>query len=475
MISDSVRKQFKAVLVYQLDRFARSRYDSAHYKNILKKNEVRVLSARENITDDASGVLMESVLEGMAEYYSVELAQKVKRGMALNAEHGYYTGGNIALGYKAVKVEGTNKKKFAVDESTSPIVRKIFEMYADENKTMAEICRYLNGQGIKTSTGVEFNKGSLKLMLRNKRYIGIYTYNDMEYPGLMPRIIDDDLFGRVQKMVKENKKASGRRKAVGEDEYLLTLRLFCGHCKEMMTGWSGRGRADKKYGYYICKGVKKEQCKKKSVRKEILEDLIVKQCRETLTDENIERIAKEIVAYNEAEQSNNEYLKRLEKSHRDNEKQQLNLMDTLKLCEDDEVKKDILAEISKMKNEAKELQTQLAIEESRKIKITRREIVFFLKDLQNGDVSDVKYRKTLINVLVNKIYIYDDKRLTIVFLSGDATREIDVNLIEDIEKEIEINCWGENGYYVGNVSPPTFPLEEPKKVPPRGHFYLRKK
>jgi DNA invertase Pin-like site-specific DNA recombinase len=86
MINDSVKRQFQGVLVYQLDRFARNRYDSATYKARLKKNGVKVLSARENISDDASGVLMEAVLEGMAEYFSAELSQKVKRGMALTAQ-----------------------------------------------------------------------------------------------------------------------------------------------------------------------------------------------------------------------------------------------------------------------------------------------------------------------------------------------------------------------------------------------------
>ena len=63
MIADGDKKLFQAVLVYQLDRFARNRYDSATYKAKLKKNGIRVLSARENISDDASGVLMEAVLD----------------------------------------------------------------------------------------------------------------------------------------------------------------------------------------------------------------------------------------------------------------------------------------------------------------------------------------------------------------------------------------------------------------------------
>lgn len=72
MIDDSKKKTFDYVLVYQLDRFARNRYDSANYKAKLKKNGVRVLSAKENITEDASGILIEGVLESMAEYYSVD-------------------------------------------------------------------------------------------------------------------------------------------------------------------------------------------------------------------------------------------------------------------------------------------------------------------------------------------------------------------------------------------------------------------
>lgn len=99
MIDDSGRNKFDYVLVYQLDRFARNRYDSAVYKNKLKKNGVRVLSARENITDDASGIIVESVLEGMAEYYSVELAQKVRRGMTDSAL-ACKALGRLPLGYK---------------------------------------------------------------------------------------------------------------------------------------------------------------------------------------------------------------------------------------------------------------------------------------------------------------------------------------------------------------------------------------
>ena len=314
MIKDSHKKSFQGIIVYQFDRFTRSRYDSVIYKELLKKNEVRVFSARENVTDDANGILIEGINELIAEFFSADFSQKIQRGMDYNAENGYVTGGNIALGYKSVPVEGINKKKFAIDEATAPIVRRIFEMYADEGKIMAEIIRYLNKQGIKTSTGGSFNKNSIRNILHNKRYIGIYTYQTkkqiIEYLGKIPRIIDDDLFERAQQILNKNKKAPARNKAVGEDEYLLTTKLFCGHCKELMTGWSGQGKSGKTHRYYKCNGSKKKLCNKKNVRKNVIEDIIVEQCRVILTDANIERIANDVVAFNEAEQRNNTNLKR---------------------------------------------------------------------------------------------------------------------------------------------------------------------
>ena len=135
MIEDSKKREFDYILVYQLDRFARNRYDSATYKAKLKKNGVRVLSAKENISDDASGVLMESVLEGMAEYYSAELSQKVRRGIHESLLKGNYIGGYILYGYDVVD------KKYVINTIEAGIVRKIFTDYANGKKTQ-EIVDY---------------------------------------------------------------------------------------------------------------------------------------------------------------------------------------------------------------------------------------------------------------------------------------------------------------------------------------------
>ena len=85
MIKDSASKKFELIIVWKLDRFARDRYDSAHYKAALRKNGVKVISATEKISEGSEGILMEAVLEGMAEYYSAELSEKVVRGLTENA------------------------------------------------------------------------------------------------------------------------------------------------------------------------------------------------------------------------------------------------------------------------------------------------------------------------------------------------------------------------------------------------------
>ena len=183
MIEDSSKGKFSRILVYSLDRFARNRYDSARYKAKLKKNGVKVLSAKENISDDPAGIVMEGVLESMAEYYSAELSQKVNRNMLLNAEKGLYNGGFVPLGYRVIEqdFDTYKKKKLVIDENTAPIVQAIFKMRANDIPVV-EIIDFLNKNGYKTGKGTEFNKNSLQNLFKNKKYIGTTTYGEKEFP-----------------------------------------------------------------------------------------------------------------------------------------------------------------------------------------------------------------------------------------------------------------------------------------------------
>ena len=191
MIRDAEKGRFSVVIVYKLDRFARNRYDSATYKAKLKRCGVRLVSAMEQLTDSPESIILEAVLEGMAEYYSANMAQNIKRGMTENALKCLATGGGRCLGYYTGE-----DKKYHIDEPAAATVRLIYEMY-DQGHTYAAIVETLNNQERKTLNGTPFNKNSLRTILHNRRYIGVYVWGDVIVEGGMPQIVDRDLWERV--------------------------------------------------------------------------------------------------------------------------------------------------------------------------------------------------------------------------------------------------------------------------------------
>ena len=386
MIADSDKHTFNAVIVYQLDRFARNRYDSAINKAKLKKNGVRVVSARENITDDASGILVEGILESMAEYYSAELSQKIHRGMSLNAQKCLSNGSNPGLGFKVAP-----DHTFYVDEDEAVIVREIFERYG-KGETVTDIIKDLNARQIKTSLGRDFNKNSLHRLLRNKRYIGTYLYKGEETPGGMPRIVNNEVFERVQSILDKNKAAPARSR--GKEEYLLTTKLFCGYCHEMMTGYGGTGKSGKAYHYYACKNAKKHLCQKKVVDKKRIEDMVVATCRQMLTDSNIQRIAEAIEAVFKSE-FDSSAMKRIKSAIQEADTAIENLWQALEKGQSVDT---IMERINKRQEEKAELEAQLAIEAKKERIISAQEVTHFLSVLQKSNFDDPLNRRAVINI-----------------------------------------------------------------------------
>lgn len=268
MIRDSYKKNFDAVIVWKLDRFSRDRIDSANYKFVLKRNGVRVISAKENISEGADGILLESLLEGYAEYYSAELAEKVKRGMTENALKAKANGVRPPFGYYVDKDE-----HYKIDEELAPIVREMFTLYLDGMR-VKDIARLMNTRGIK-NRGFDMQYNTVFRILTNRKYIGEYKFGNVVLPNGMPAIIDADTFEQVQARMKNNKKAPAMHRS--EDDYILTTKLFCGKCGAMMTGCVGTGRKNTKYRYYICNNARKHQCGKKTVKKDWIEDLVIKE------------------------------------------------------------------------------------------------------------------------------------------------------------------------------------------------------
>lgn len=200
MIKDSSKKLFDCILVWKLDRFARDRYDSAHYKAMLKKHGVKVTSATESISQGSEGILLESVLEGMAEYYSADLSEKVIRGMTENALKCKFNGGTLPIGYTI-----DDEQHFQIDPLTAPFILDTFKKYS-EGWTMTQIRDWLNDKGVKNHLGLSLNYNSVQHILKNRRYIGEFRYRDTVVPDGIPAIVPQDLFDRVQEKMAKNKK-----------------------------------------------------------------------------------------------------------------------------------------------------------------------------------------------------------------------------------------------------------------------------
>jgi hypothetical protein len=261
---------------------------------------------------------METMLEGMAAYYSKELAQKIQRGRAVSASKFQHLGHNPGLGFKVVD------KRLAIDEPNAVHVVRIYEKYAN-GETMKEIIGYMNSLGLKTSRGMPFSRTSLATILRNKRYCGIYSYQGVDTPDVIPRIVPQTLFDQVQRKLENNKGAGGRGKAV--EDYILSGKLHCGDCLVPLVGFSGTSSSLKKYRYYK---EQKNGCKSLTIPKSTIEDKVIEVIREMLTEENQQIIAREIAALCEQEQDN-PHVKRLKKLIKENDKAKANLLQSLKV------------------------------------------------------------------------------------------------------------------------------------------------
>ena len=412
MIKDSSKKLFDMIIVWKLDRFARNRYDSARYKAQLKKNGVKVVSATETISDGAEGILLESMLEGMAEYYSADLAEKVVRGMTENALKCKYNGGTPPLGYVI-----DSEQYFQIDPLTAPFVLEAFKRY-DEGATMTQIRDWLNEKGIKNTRRQEMTYNSIQHMLNNRRYIGEYSYREVIIPDGIPAIVPKDLFDRVQEKMAKNKKAPARHKA--EDNYLLTTKLFCGYCGAYLCGESGTSRTGLVHHYYKCVSVKKKraECHKKPVKKQWIEDLVVDETMKMVMDDKaIEAIVSMLMELQNRESSS---LPLYEKELKDTEAAIDNMLNAIQQGIFNKSTKARLDELEAAKDE---LENMIACEKLAKPKITEEQMMFWLHRFRKLDVSKKEHRQMLIDTFVNAIYLYDDKML-ITFNYKDGTKTI---------------------------------------------------
>ena len=445
MVKDSGKRLFDMVIVWKLDRFARNRYDSARYKAALKKNGVKVVSATEVISDGAEGIILESVLEGYAEYYSADLSEKVIRGMTENALKCKYNGGTLPLGYQV-----DSEQLFQIDPLTAPFVLEAFKQYA-EGATMTQVRDWLNEHGMKNNRGLPLNYNSVQHLLHNRRYMGEYVYRDIVVSDGIPAIVSKDLFERVQEKLAKNKKAPARHKA--EDDYLLTTKLFCGYCGAYLCGESGTSRSGRVHHYYKCVSVKKKRrvCHKKPVKKDWIEDLVVGKTMEMIMDDNtLNAIISMLMDMQDRENVN---LPLYEQQLRETNTAIQNLLNAIQQGILTKSTKNRLEELEAAKEN---LEVKIACEKLAKPKISVEFMLSWLHQFRKLDIQQKQHRQTLIDTFINAIYLYDDK-IVITFNYKNGTEIVSFDTLQTVMYN------SSHGVYGSNLDCPPAPNLEVKK------------
>ena len=440
MIKDSGKRLFDIVIVWKLDRFARNRYDSARYKATLKKNGVKVVSATEIISEGAEGIILESVLEGYAEYYSADLSEKVVRGMTDNALKCKFNGGTMPIGY-VIDAE----QHFRIDPLTAPFVLEAFKRY-DGGETISSIMNWLNEQGLTNTRGQKMTFNSVGHILHNRRYIGEFRYRDVIVPDGIPAIVPQDLFDRVQEKLAKNKKAPARHKA--EDDYLLTTKLFCGYCGAYLCGESGTSRTGKVHHYYKCVSVKKKrtECHKKPVRKKWIEDLVVGETMKMVMDDKaIEAIVSMLMDLQDRDNVN---VPLYEQQLREAETAISNLLNAI---QQGILTRSTKERLEKLEMQREELKLSILQAQMARPRYTKEQVVSWISRFKYGNVDDPQYQKQIIDTFINSIYVFDDK-LVFTYNFKDGTETI---TLAEIQAAF--------GSDLTQVAPPTA-KEHPKRM-----------
>ena len=281
-----------------------------------------------------------------------------------------------------------------------PIVKEAFEKYAD-GETVAEICRQFNARGYKTSKGTAFGKSSFTKIFRNERYIGVYTFHDYRAEDAIPAIIDKDLWDRVQLRVGKIKNAPARNKA--KVVYLLSGKIFCGHCGSKMNGNCNAGN----YCYYQCYGKKNGNvdCKKKNIRKEFIERLVAQDALSLLTDEYIEQIATIACEKNQHEIELDSALPTI----RDRIHQvDLSLNHLLKAIESGSAPDMLVKRMGELEKEKKDLQAQAKKESEDIVELDKAQVIYWLEQFRGGSIEDEEFCRMLIDLFVNSVTVWDE-------------------------------------------------------------------
>ena len=408
MLSAADSGQFDTIITWKVDRFGRNREEAAIFKAQLRRSGVSVLYAMEPIPSGAAGVLTEGMLEAIAEWYSRNLSENVTRGLRDNAAKCISNGCPI-YGYRRGP-EG----RYVIQEDEAAAVRSIFARYG-QGFSAATIAAELNASGLKTLRGSAFSGQTVIRIISNERYIGVYFWSDIRVPGGMPAIVTQKAWEEAQLM----RQKTSRHYEKHPIDFLLTGKAFCGHCGAAMVGDSGTSKTGETHYYYTCQGKKaRKGCKKKSLRKDYLEDKVLSfLVNECLTGPEREKIADAFIA-SQMEEQKNSPLASMEKELSETQKKIDNVNNAI---ESGIWNNSTAIRLKSLEDTAADL--RLSIDQyrfSQSQLVNRDRVLFFLGKMANYDLTNPVYRRRLIDTFVNAVYVYDGYiRIVVNLIEGN--------------------------------------------------------
>lgn len=421
MMKDAEHGKFQCVIAWKSDRLGRNMLQAMQNEARLNSLGVICMYVEENFDDTAAGRFALRNMMNVNQFYSESMAENIKRGLQYNAENCMVTNGNLPFGYKA-----DSSLHYALDSPKDEIVREIFMRVADGER-MVDIYTDLNGRNILTSHGKPWTKSGFNSLLHNERYKGVYIYGDIRVENGIPRIVSDELFEKVQKVLKMKKNPRGRRRSSAE--YLLTGKLFCGYCKNPMTGMSGSSKTGTVHHYYACSHKRANgatACKKKTVRKDQVEFEIAQAIKTKLNDHDVQEWIIDLLL---SRQEHYHRIPELEIMKSKREEVKISIKNMLTAIEAGIITPSTKERLMELENESSRLDNDINdLEKLSQKNYTREQILEWFSFLQSGNLDDKTYQLQLFELFLSRAYLYDDKiRLIFDFSAIDGT---DLNAID---------------------------------------------
>jgi len=471
LLEDSAKGQFDVVVAYALNRISREEKGGFYeYEKILNENNVRLEYVTEMYDEEYGGGIGKAVSVHMASEYVVQLRKCAVRGMMDNAENGRFNGGNsIPIGFKIVD-GGKKNKYYALDEKTAPFVKKAFDMYVSGNSS-GEVADYLNENGVRTTKGNLINRDTVNRMIKQPLYKGVkitvfdnkaaqrkYTVEDA-----CEAIVTEDVWNKAQ--VEQIKRSHRGKTEYHRENYILRGKLFCGICGDEMVAENGKSRsngkdkkAGEKYYYYTChskKYVKGEgKCKKKPIRKELVEDAVLEAITNSIWDSKIIKEYETALRQEEKKNGLNRRKEELKAQLAKHRAAQRKAMDAYLYDDEDEWYSRANEESAAIHKIESELS---AIEEIEKTEMNSRDFIEAINEIrlvwEASKLTD-KGRANIIRNCIDQIFVYDpepedpDKvKLQLIIKLNDDSK-YDRNQISEvnISRSIVNECGSPNAH-----------------------------